>query len=176
MPVKSVPTLGWTKRSVAATILFVTEEQQREIARRVAALMEAQSLTNEKLAFKAGVSTKTVSRVLNARNESRGGTLEKIAAALGVSEWDLRPVPPDPLGLDAAVPEPDVVSQLARIDQRLSAIEDAVDALTKQAGRLTATERDLLKQVGAALDRLGRDVGRGQPQQRSGPGTQPEAA
>jgi hypothetical protein len=53
MEVKDVPTLGWTRGSVAATILLVTQEQRDQIARRVRVLMQEQGLTNASLAFKA---------------------------------------------------------------------------------------------------------------------------
>lgn len=76
------------------------EAQQREIAQRVAALRDARGWTNEHLAREAGVATKTVSRVVNARHEPRGNTIRQIAKALGVTESDILGTPPAPLGLD----------------------------------------------------------------------------
>lgn len=112
MPVKSDAPMGWTRKSAAATILLVTEEQKRAIAVRLAQRMDERGLTNEKVAALAGVSVKTVSRLLNARHEPRGGTLEKVAVAVGYTPDEFRGPTPAPLGLGAE-------TQLDRIERGL---------------------------------------------------------
>lgn len=130
--------MGWTRRSATATIRLMSVDQREAMAQRVAALMDARGLTNEALAFKAGVATKTVSRILNARHESRAGTVTKIATALGVDEWELRGSP-----VYAQQPStgttPDLsgaVSQLDRIEQKLDAL------LNQQPANLPAPQLD----------------------------------
>jgi hypothetical protein len=54
-------------------------------------------------------------------------------------------------------------------------ILDRLDTLKTQQGVLTELERERLAEVGSILNRLGRDVGRGRPLQRSGQ-TNPQAA
>jgi transcriptional regulator with XRE-family HTH domain len=171
MEVKPVPTMGWTRRSAAATILLVTAEQKRAIAERVARRMEAQGLTNEQLAYKAGVSVKTVSRILNARHEPRGATIEKVAGAIGYTESELRGAPPPPLGLGA--PDPDEVpAQLAAIEKRLAAIEDQLGQLLGAASIDDESGGDLfdriVKTVEWALNQPASEVA--QPPQRRGSG------
>jgi transcriptional regulator with XRE-family HTH domain len=123
MQVKAVPTLGWTRGSVAATILLVTQEQRDQIAMRVRTLMAEQGHTNAALAYKAGVSEKTISRLINGKLDSRYDTIEKVAVALGLEEQELRGSAPTPLGLDAGL------SQLDRIEATLEKILDRLAAL-----------------------------------------------
>ena len=147
MPVKGhrqkVPTLGWTRRDVAATIRLVTQQQRDEIAARVRAEMDRQGFTNSKLARDAGLAEKTISRVVNARIDPRYDTLERIAKALGVEEKDLRGAPPSPLGLGSPSPEDDDQDSLERIEAALVDIRDLLAAGVKEV-------RKLLTQAGEA--------------------------
>lgn len=77
--------LGWTRRDIAATFQRMLQERYETVGREVRRLRLSQGLTHETLAFKAGVSVKTISRVENGRlHEHRGGTYRKIAEALGI--------------------------------------------------------------------------------------------
>ncbi len=51
--------------------------------------MDAQGLTQDALAEKAGVSMHTIFRAVSKGSVPRGGNISKIAAALGVSQADL---------------------------------------------------------------------------------------
>lgn len=140
--------MGWTRKSVAATILQVTEEQKRELASRLAARMDECGLTNEGLAYKSGVSVKTVSRILNSRHDPRIQTIEKLAKAVDWTEQDLRGIKRAPLGLDATVTESIDMDALfaylkqvdAKLDRLLAATEiaapetdaDLADALEQE--------------------------------------------
>lgn len=104
--------MGWTRKSVAATILLVTEEQRRGMAARLAQRMDERNLTNALVAQQAGVAEKTVSRILNARHEPRGTTIEKVAVAVGYTPDEFRGPTPPPLGLGAE-------TQLDRIERML---------------------------------------------------------
>ena len=119
MPVNQVPTLGWTRGSVAATIQLVTQQQRDEIAARVRAEMARQGLTNPALARKADLAEKTISRLINARRDARYDTLDRVSRALGV---DLRPTPVAPLGLGQNGNGSDEVTQLDRIEAKLDAL------------------------------------------------------
>lgn len=131
-PDPRVPTLGWTKGDIAATIRLVTQQQRDEIAARVRAEMERQGFTSSRLARKANLSEKTISRVINGRKDPRYDTLERIANALGVEESDLRGPRPTPLGLGAEsapskdAPEP---TQLDRIELAVSDLASLAAAL-----------------------------------------------
>lgn len=107
--------MGWTRQSVAFSVLQAMEAQQKAIAERVRVLRDARGWTNEKLAREADLSTKTVSRLVNGQRDARGGTLRAVAKALGVEESELRgpPVPPLGLGQDGA-------GQLDRIEALLT--------------------------------------------------------
>lgn len=77
--------MGWTRRDIAATFQRMLQERYEKVGSEVRRLRLSQGLTHETLAFKAGVSVKTISRVENGRlHEHRGGTYRKIAQALGV--------------------------------------------------------------------------------------------
>lgn len=130
MPVKSVPTLGWTRGSVAATILLVTQQQRDALAERVRGEMEKRGWNNPKLARETGLSEKTISRVINGRKDPRLDTIERIAKAFEVSEQELRGAPLAPLGLSASrnggEPQPleRVVDLLVEIRDLIAAIRD----------------------------------------------------
>lgn len=121
MAVKSVPTLGWTRGSVAATILLVTQQQRDEIAARVRAEMAQRGWNNPKLAREAGLSEKTISRLINARKDARLDTIERVAQAFGVDPREIQGPPPAPLGLVADNGRP---TQLDEIEAKLDRILD----------------------------------------------------
>jgi transcriptional regulator with XRE-family HTH domain len=58
-------------------------------AYRVAELREAQGLSREQLAVKAGLSSRTVARIENREGPVHRGTLYLLAAALGCDVADL---------------------------------------------------------------------------------------
>jgi transcriptional regulator with XRE-family HTH domain len=132
MEVKPVPTLGWTRGSVAATILLVTQDQRDQIAMRVRALMQEQGFTNASLAYNAGVAEKTVSRLINGKKDSRYNTIDKVARVFGLEEQELRGPQSAPLALDSGP------SQLDRIEQTLN---ELVERLVG-AGVIAAAEKD----------------------------------
>lgn len=78
--------------------------------------------------------------------------------------------------------EADLATRLDDFDKRLAAVAeqqdkvlDRLSSLGEQQGMLTDVERELLAEISATLNRLGRDVGLGRPQQRSGPKIPPAA-
>lgn len=144
MSVNPVPTLGWRRETVAATILQVTQDQRDQMAARARKLMEEQHYTNASLAYEAKVSEKTVSRLINASREPRYATLERIATALNVSVEELTGPPPAPLGLTApprVSVEEDVLTQLLSL---VSGLDEQVRLLrTELAERDVAMQRRL---------------------------------
>lgn len=68
-----------------------------------------------------------------------------------------------------------VLDRLDRFEAQQTELANQIGALREQQGVLTQLDRDLLAEVSAALNRLGRDVGRGRPRQRSGQKTLPAA-
>lgn len=125
MPVKSVPTLGWRRESVAATILQVTQDQRDQMAVRARKLMEDKRYTNASLAYEAKVSEKTVSRLINGKREPRYDTIERIAKALDVTAEALTGPPPAPLGLGEE-------SQLDRIERKIDDLRRLMDELAAE--------------------------------------------
>lgn len=107
------------------------------------------------------------------RGQNLPGDLEIVASAL---QWTLPEMmagiaPPDRrtarrLGIEE-VPEP-FAAKSHLIEEKLDRIEEKLDRVIEQTGALTDADRDLLRQVEAVLNRLGRDVGKGQPLQRVG--------
>lgn len=171
--------MGWTRKTAAATILLVTAEQRQAMAARLAQRMEALGgWTNEKLAYEAGVSVKTVSRILNARHEPRGQTLERIAKAVGVDELELRGAAPAPLGLGrsaALIAGDDLVEHLARIEAELGQIRagqrELLGLLTQDPAAASATLSDrIVAAVEHAMQQRAQGAGlrgRRQPQRPS---------
>jgi transcriptional regulator with XRE-family HTH domain len=134
---------------------LMSADQRQAMAERVAELMDAQGLTNEALAFRAGVATKTISRVLNARHESRAGTIEKLAKALGVDESELRGSPVYTRRTTGGE-TPDMMSLLAQIDNRLERIEGNWNGLLKlvedEIADMIAVRLEQLMQRAAELE------------------------
>lgn len=130
--------MGWTKRSVGVTVLLVMEEHRRSVGQRAVQLRESKGLTQEDLAHKAGLTTKTISRFENGRHEGRSGTITAIARALDVDYSDLVGTPPAPFALG------DDVTQMDRIEAKLDAL---LDALT-----LNVSPADVVEEVTAQLE------------------------
>lgn len=120
--------MGWTRRSVAFSVLAAVEAQQREIARRVAHLRDAKGWTNEKLAYESGLSVKTISRVVNARHEPRGDTVRALATVFDVSEADIRGPMPAPLGLGVSQADGDseLVDKIKLLVERVGTLEQVI--------------------------------------------------
>lgn len=128
MPVKNDPSVGWTRRSVAVSVLLAMEDQRKQAGLRLVRLREQRGWNQEELAHEAKLSVKTVSRFENGRHDGRRNTIKRLAEALGVNEQDITGPPPAPLGLDAEAPSDD---QLDRIEAKLDAL---LAALTQRAG------------------------------------------
>jgi transcriptional regulator with XRE-family HTH domain len=92
-------------------------QRHRLIGEKIVALRESKGWSQETLANKAGTSVKTISRLENGGNEGRGGTMQKLAEALGVDLAELLAagaVPTD----DAFAP----LSQIVRGEAKLVAL------------------------------------------------------
>ena len=116
--------MGWTARSLLATVLRTMEQHRKEAGDHVRELRKARSWTIEHLAHEAGVATKTVSRLENGQTEARSSTLGRIAGALGVAESELLPAPG----------RPGAASQLDRIEAKVDDLRDHF-GLTEAAER-----------------------------------------
>lgn len=151
-PSTRVRSMGWRHSSVAVTLLAEMRERQQAVGKRVVELRERQRLSQEDLAGKAGVSTKTISRLENGRYESRRNTIERVAVALGVSADDLDPAPAAPLGLGGPATHHDVVerSELQAILEELRALREDI-AVIARAVALPSESGE----VSQAADRLG---------------------
>lgn len=152
--VKQVPALGWTRRSAAVSIVLAMEEHRKEVALRLTALREARGLTQEELAYAAGVSNKTISRLENGRNEPELDTLRKLAKALDAEVREIQGDPPAPLGLG--------VTQLDRVEAKLDAILelltpslDEIEQETEQAVRRARRNVDAAAPTKRAARRAG---------------------
>lgn len=121
MDVKTVRSVGWTKRSVAASIVAAMDEHQRQIGQRVAELREKRDWGQPELSQHSGVSIKTISRIENGHVEGRRDTLRAIAAALGISRAELEGSPPAPLGLGAELPELATHEDVDRLEAKVDA-------------------------------------------------------
>jgi transcriptional regulator with XRE-family HTH domain len=131
--------MGWTRRTAAVTLLHVTELQQREMGERVARLRDAAGMTNESLARKAGLSTKTVSRFVNGKHEARVATIEALAKALRVPEREIRGAPPSPFaeGKRASDTAEDRLAQLEqRVTKQLADHARKVEELLRRQSRI----------------------------------------
>jgi len=87
--------MGWTRRDFAATFQRMIRDRYIEVGKEVRRLRLSQGYTQEALAHKAGVTTKTISRMESPPkegepHETRPGTYRKVAEALGVSVAHLR--------------------------------------------------------------------------------------
>lgn len=111
--------MGWTRRSVWDQVLRNMEEYRKEAGARLVALREARGWTQEDLAYHAKISVKTISRYENGHHDGRRSTLRQMARALKVSESDLLPPAPEPLGLGVRL---DADDQLNRIEGKLDDI------------------------------------------------------
>lgn len=116
MEVKTVPSMGWTRKSAAVSVLLAMENHRKEAGQRLVRLREARGWNQEDLAHHAGVSVKTISRFENGRHDGRRSTIRSLVEALEISEADLLGPPPAPLGLST---EPD---QLDRIEAMLNQV------------------------------------------------------
>jgi transcriptional regulator with XRE-family HTH domain len=141
MPVKEVRTLGWTRSSLGVTVLAAMDAQRKQMAARVRALRDQRGWTNETLAYKAGVSVKTVSRLVNGRHDPRDNTLRKVAKALRTTPAELRGAPPAMPRSEAT----DLARALNEISARLAHIEALLGACdtepTSSAGHVPRGRR-----------------------------------
>ena len=129
MPVKSVPTVGWTRGTIEATIRLVTSQQRQALAQRVRAEMERQNLDNVRLSRKAKISEKTISRIINAKLAPRYSTVERLSVGLGLAPDELWQV----LG---AEPELDISPDTPDLSKPTEADTDRLDAIEQRLGRI----------------------------------------
>jgi transcriptional regulator with XRE-family HTH domain len=135
--------MGWTRGSVASTIRLVSQQQRMEIARRVKAEMDRQGMSSVRLARRADISEKTVSRLINARFNPSDHTLERIADALGVSDQYLRvgDIPPPQLHAGGT-------DRLTQIEATLAELVDQVSLLRAE---LQVHDLEAKQQIDIAL-------------------------
>lgn len=88
----------------------------REIAHRVLEFRRAAGLTQEELAYAAGISTRSVSDIERGRRTPRAQTLDRLAEALAVERSSLVNPPPD---LDGH-PTPSLIEALERIEHMVA--------------------------------------------------------
>lgn len=140
MPVKSVPAMGWTSRTAAVSVLLAMDEHRKQAGARVARLREAQGWSQEDLAQKAQLSTKTISRFENGKHEGRRDTIKRIAAALKVTEIDILGEPPDVLGLDRprVTSTEDLDEFRADVDHINACLDDLADRIDRNNQLLVA--------------------------------------
>jgi transcriptional regulator with XRE-family HTH domain len=130
----------------------MTEQQKREMGERVSHLRDAAGMTNESLARASGLSTKTVSRIVNGRHEARVATIEALATALQVPEREIRGAPPSPFGEDAALPIWALRVE-AKLDQGADR-EGRFEALIERQNGLLARQTAILERMSAILERI----------------------
>lgn len=159
MPVNSVPSLGWTRRSAAISVLLVFEEQRKRAGERVVALREGRNWSQEDLAAKSGLSVKTISRFENGRHEGRNETVRKLAKAFRVNEVDITGPPVAPLGLDG-LPEARPANGQDDLADRLDAIEQALADARAERQEHAANIEKLLKRQDDILDRIEKAIAR----------------
>jgi transcriptional regulator with XRE-family HTH domain len=128
--------MGWTRQNAAVSVLLAMDEHRREAGRRLAQLRDSRGWSQEELAYKAGVSTKTVSRFENGRHDGRRSTIKKFADALEVSEAQLVGPPPNPLGLGQRTPEDQELATL------VTALRREVERLSAQVDRLMQRDEE----------------------------------
>lgn len=144
MPVKSAPSMGWTRKSAAVSVLLAMDEYREEAGRRLRQLREQRGLSQEELAAAAKLSVKTISRFENGKHDGRRGTLRQLGEALGVSEEDITGPPPAPLGLGV---------QADGTDERLVALLESVQDLLRQQNGLLARQSEILERIERAAER-----------------------
>jgi transcriptional regulator with XRE-family HTH domain len=77
--------MGWTRRDIAATFQRMLQDRYRRAGDEVRRLRLARGLSQEELAHRAGMSTKTVARIeKGSDHEHRGSTYRRLAEALDV--------------------------------------------------------------------------------------------
>ncbi len=153
-PSRGVQTKGWRHSSVAVTLLAEMAERREAVGQRVVELREQQRWSQEELATKAGVSVKTVSRLENGRYESRRGTIDRVADALGITADELDP-PPAPLGLGADPRVPASAAEIQEIRADVAALREDVGQIVELMQQLRDPLADLLRTQAEAGQQVG---------------------
>jgi transcriptional regulator with XRE-family HTH domain len=105
-------------------------DHQRRLAERLLHERESRSLSRDDLAYKTGVSAKTIKRIETQVTEPRPVTVRRLAEGLGINPAELRP--PDELEVD----------QLERIEQKIERLERIANERSEdQAAILAAIEQ-----------------------------------
>lgn len=160
--------MGWTRRSVAASIVAAMEDHQRRIGQRVVELREAKDWGQPELATASGISIKTISRIENGHVEGRRHTLRSIAKALDVTRADLEGEAPAPLGLDVGPAQMPELPEIATRDD-VDKLDAKLDALLTAFG-VTIGDDDPRE---AVLRLLGEAARQREQQPGSQPGDEP---
>jgi transcriptional regulator with XRE-family HTH domain len=80
--------LGWQYSAVHMPFTKLTTTEA--VAKNLARLMEIRGFTQPQLAKKAGVAQRTISNILNTRNEPGIEKINKIARVFGLQGWQLQ--------------------------------------------------------------------------------------
>lgn len=109
---------GMPRKSVIQTEESTASDTAKLFGANLSALMQAHPElgSNPKLAKKTGMSTASISRLLNGQVDATLATMEKIAAAFHVSPWQLLVPKIDPGNLPALLPH---TEQERRLWERL---------------------------------------------------------
>lgn len=138
-----VQSMGWTRRNAGVSVLLAMDEHRKQAGQRLAQLRDARGWSQEDLARRADVSTKTISRFENGRHDGRRGTVRQIVEALGVEESDLLGPPPDPLGLAGPSQLDRIELALADHGSQIAEIKGLRDDVKKLARTVAQQSREL---------------------------------
>lgn len=161
-----VPALGWTRKSVGATVVRAMEDHLRQIGGRIRALREARGLTQDELGDLVGVREKTISRWENGKHQAVLGNARALAAALGVDVQDITGHLPAPLGLGASEDQVElmaiefrghvheILTGLNRQNEHAEQAADMVRELLQRQSAVLANIEQLLARQSEVLDRI----------------------
>lgn len=185
--VKGATNFGIDERLERLRLQVVVTEMGRRIGSRIRQRRTELGLTQKQVAkcIRADFDKQRISdweRGANIPNEANFAALVTALEVPDVSYFYEEAEQPDVLDALASANghPPDLAAQLVGITNRLDSIDRRLEEVANQQGILTETDRDVLRQVEAALRRLGLDIGRGRPQSRgvrkTPPAVEPPAA
>ena len=148
-----VSSLGWTQKSLAATLLAAMEDHRKQVGARIRSLREAKGMSQEDLAHAAHVSHKTVSRWETGRNVGYATNIKALAKALGVEPKDITGEPPAPLGLGASSDLPATRADVQRIEAKLDLLIAKLFEPTDTDLQRAADELGLGEEFAQAMER-----------------------
>lgn len=156
MPVKTVPTLGWTTPDPTVTVLLVTRRQREEMGARVALLRDERGWSNEALARASGLSVKTVSRFINATHEARMATVDALAKGLDVPETAIRGDGPAPFGPTAS--EDHLAAIETKFEGLVADVLERLDGQDQIREAASVAIHELLERQSLILERIERHL------------------